>query len=169
MVNRLLTRATLSTKPAPHMGMVLPVYTTCTSPLRRAVDFLAHMQLKAILHERKPDLVDGPTLEQVSAGLRAVRAATGEAERWLAANFLERRAAADPAPWPARIDAWGLEGFVDLRKDPEKFSFDKWQATLTSKTRRFQLEAPVAVTLAGIDREGDHLAHFEPAPGEGVV
>ena len=91
------------------------------------------------------------------------------------------RAAADPAPWPARIvhlsssgfmariDAWGLEGFVDLRKDPEKFSFDKWQATLTSKTRRFQLEAPVAVTLAGIDREGDHLAYFEPAPGEGVV
>jgi len=181
MVNRLLTRATLSTKPAPHMGMVLPVYTTCTSPLRRAVDFLAHLQLKAILHERKPDLVNGPMLEQVSAGLRAVRAATGEAERWLAANFLERRAAADPSPWPARIvhlsssgfiariDAWGLEGFVDLRKDPEKFSFDKWQATLTSKTRRFQLEAPVTVTLAGIDREGDHLVHFEPAPGEGVV
>ena len=25
------------------------------------------------------------------------------------------------------------------------------------------------VTLAGIDREGDHLAYFEPAPGEGVV
>lgn len=181
MVNRLLTRATLSTKPSPHMGMVLPVYTTCTSPLRRAVDFLAHLQLKAILHERKPDLVDGPMLEQVSAGLRAMRAATSEAERWLAANFLERRAAADPAPWPARIvhlsssgfmariDAWGLEGFVDLRKDPEKFSFDKWQATLTSKTRRFQLEAPVAVTLADIDREGDHLAHFEPAPGEGLV
>ncbi|MHA7817761.1 MAG: RNB domain-containing ribonuclease [Pseudohaliea sp.] len=181
MVNRLLTRATLSTKPAPHMGMVLPVYTTCTSPLRRAVDFLAHLQLKAILHGRKPDLVDGPMLEQVSAGLRAVRAATGEAERWLAANFLERQAAADPAPWPARIvhmsssgfmarlDAWGLEGFVDLRKDPEKFSYDKWQATLTSKTRRFQLEAPVAVTLAGIDREGDHLAGFEPAPGEGAL
>jgi len=180
MVNRLLTRATLSTKPAPHMGMVLPVYTTCTSPLRRAVDFLTHLQLKAILHERKPDLVDGPMLERVSAGLRAVRAATGEAERWLAGNFLERRAAADPAPWPARIvhmsssgfmariDAWGLEGFVDLRKDPEKFSYDKWQATLTSKTRRFQLDAPVAVTFAGIDREGDHLAQLRPAPGEGA-
>ncbi|WP_035517996.1 RNB domain-containing ribonuclease [Pseudohaliea rubra] len=181
MINRLLTRATLSTKPAPHMGMVLPVYTTCTSPLRRAVDFLVHLQLKAILHERKPDLVHGPTLERVGAGLRAVRAATADAERWLAANFLEKRAAADPAPWPARIvhlsssgfvariDAWGLEGFVDLRKDPEKFSYDKWQATLTSKTRRFQLEAPVAVTLAGIDREGDHLARFLPAPGEGAL
>ncbi|HKK22139.1 MAG TPA: RNB domain-containing ribonuclease, partial [Pseudohaliea sp.] len=181
MVNRLLTRAVLSTKPAPHMGMVLPVYTTCTSPLRRAVDFLAHLQLKAILHERKADLVDGPMLEQVSAGLRAVRAATREAERWLAANFLERQAAADPGPWPARIvhlsssgfmarlDAWGLEGFVDLRKDPEKFSYDKWQATLTSKTRRFQLNAPVAVTFAGIDREGDHMALFLPAPGEGAL
>ncbi|MEZ5502516.1 MAG: RNB domain-containing ribonuclease [Halioglobus sp.] len=32
MVNRLLTRADLSTEPAPHMGMALASYTNCTSP-----------------------------------------------------------------------------------------------------------------------------------------
>lgn len=180
MVNRLLTRATLSTTPAPHMGMVLPVYTTCTSPLRRAVDLLAHLQIKALLHGREATLVDEAALETVSQGVRAARAASNEAERWLAANFLERQAGAAAGPWDARIvhissngfmarlDAWGLEGFVDLRKDPEKFSYDKWQAALTSKTRRFQLEQPVAVTLAGVDRDAGYQALFVPAPGEGA-
>ena len=50
MVNRLLTRADLTTEPAPHMGMALDSYTNCTSPLRKYVDFLVHMQIKAVLH-----------------------------------------------------------------------------------------------------------------------
>jgi ribonuclease R len=180
MVNRLLTRATLSSAPGPHMGLVLPVYTTCTSPLRRACDFLAHLQIKAVLHGRRADLVDSATLETLGQRLQAVRAASADAERWLAANFLERMAREQPGPWPAHIvhissngfiartDAWGLDGFVDLRRDPEKFSYDKWQATLQSKTRRFRLEDPVAVTLAGIDREGGQQALFTPAPGAGA-
>lgn len=179
MVNRLLTRATLSTQPAPHMGMSLPVYTTCTSPLRRAVDLLVHLQLKALLHGREATLVDATTLQTVSEGLARARAATAEAERWLAANFVERQAADAAAPWPARIvhissngfvarlDAWGVDGFVDLREDAEKFSYDKWQATLTSKTRRFQLDQPLTVTFAGVDRDGGHQVRLLPAVDAG--
>jgi ribonuclease R len=180
MVNRLLARAELVPQAAPHMGMGLPVYTTCTSPLRRYVDLLAHEQLKAILHGRNPDLVDGATLSAVTARLQAVRAATAEAERWLAANYLQRLAAEGPDPWPgrvthinsngfmARLDDSGLEGFVDLRKDPEKFSFDKWQASLTSKTRRFCLEQPVQVRLQAVDHDAGHQCLFELAPGCGL-
>ena len=34
VVNRLLARARLSKKPGEHMGMSVPLYTNCTSPLR---------------------------------------------------------------------------------------------------------------------------------------
>jgi exoribonuclease R len=49
MINRLMSRASFSVKPAPHMGMALPVYTNGTSPLRKALDFCVHLQLKAML------------------------------------------------------------------------------------------------------------------------
>jgi ribonuclease R len=47
MANRLLTRAQVSATAGPHMGMALPGYTNCTSPLRKYVDFLVHEQIKA--------------------------------------------------------------------------------------------------------------------------
>jgi ribonuclease R len=54
-----------------------------------------------------------------------------------------------------RLHDTGIEGFVDLRKDPEKFSFDKWTASLTSTTRRFELEQEVDVEFAGaLEKEG---------------
>jgi ribonuclease R len=181
MLNRLLTRAELSTEPAPHMGMGLALYANCTSPLRKYVDYLTHRQIKAILHGQAPLALDAATLDALSARQQRVRGATLEAERWLAANYLRRLAEAEPgAAWPARIhhinssgfgirlEASGLEGFVDLRKDPEKFSFDKWQATLTSTTRRFQLEQSVAVVFAEADTAAPHQCRFVPAAGCGL-
>jgi ribonuclease R len=47
----------------------------------------------------------------------------------------------------------GLEGIVDLRKNPEKFSFDKWTASLTSSTRRFALAQAVEVTFLCVDEK----------------
>ena len=47
--------------------------------------------------------------------------------------------------------AWGIEGQVDLRKDPEKFSFDRWTATLTSPTRSFQLGREIKVKIERVD------------------
>ena len=50
---------------------------------------------------------------------------------------------------------------MDLRKDPEKFSYDKWTASLTSTTRRFALEQAVEVRFTGVDRDDQHRALFE--------
>ena len=85
MANRLLTRAHISAKPGPHMGMALPGYSNCTSPLRKYVDFLVHMQIKAQLSGLPPATrIDQAMLDTVQAQLAACRAATLEAERWLA-------------------------------------------------------------------------------------
>jgi ribonuclease R len=67
-----------------------------------------------------------------------------------------------------RIEDNGLEGFVDLRKDPEKFSYDKWTASLTSTTRRFQLDQSVELNFLGADRANQYRAMFTVVDGCGL-
>jgi len=180
MVNRLLTRAAITAEPAPHMGMALECYTNCTSPLRKYLDFLVHLQIKSVLRGGTGREVAAETLRELSERLALSRAATQEAERWLASKYLSRLAAAPGVTFRARIahvtsggfsirllDS-GLEGFVDVRKDAEKFSYDKWTASLTSTTRRFQLEQEVEVSYSGADAQGLWMARFELAPGCGL-
>ena len=180
MINRLLTRAELSASPGPHMGMALEVYTNCTSPLRKYVDFLVHLQIKALLHGDQATQVSTQLLERLAQRLANTRQATLEAERWLAGKYLARLAAEGERTFKAtvshinssgfnvRLDENGLEGFVDLRKDPEKFSYDKWTASLTSTTRRFQLEQAVELRFREVDRADQYRALFEVVEGCGL-
>ena len=174
MVNRLLTRAQLSAQPGLHMGMALPAYTNCTSPLRKYLDFLVHLQIKSVLRGEGGQQVTQQVLDGLSQRLASTRGATREAERWLAGNYLRRLTSGGDMRFAARIihinssgftvrlEDNGLEGFVDLRKDPEKFSYDKWTASLTSTTRRFQLEQPVSLAFTGVDTQNQHQALFTP-------
>jgi ribonuclease R len=180
MINRLLTRAELSVGPGPHMGMALEAYTNCTSPLRKYVDFLVHLQIKALLHGDQATQVSPQLLERLAQRLANTRQATLEAERWLAGKYLARLATAGDRSFKAtvshinssgfnvRLDENGLEGFVDLRKDPEKFSYDKWTASLTSTTRRFQLEQAVELRFKAVDRGDQYRALFELLEGCGL-
>ncbi|MDJ0879146.1 MAG: ribonuclease R [Halieaceae bacterium] len=160
MANRLLARAELLAKPAPHMGMGLECYSNCTSPLRKYVDFLVHRQIKAMLHGDEGETLSNPELTGLSARLATVRQATREAELWLQCEFLAnnigeefeaRVAQISSSGFTAKLVDTGIEGQVDLRKDPEKFSFDRWAATLSSPSRTFQLEQPVKVRLERAD------------------
>ncbi len=180
MINRLLTRAELSDAAAPHMGMALPCYTNCTSPLRKYVDFLVHLQIKALLHGDPPAHVDAELLAHLGDRLAKSRSATLEAERWLASRYITRLAEKNGPEFKAtvshvsssgfnvRLDDNGLEGFADLRQDPEKFSYDKWTASLTSTTRRFALQQAVAVKFLGVDEDNRYAARFEPVEGCGL-
>jgi VacB/RNase II family 3'-5' exoribonuclease len=180
MINRLLTRAELSCEPEPHMGMALPCYTNCTSPLRKYVDFLVHLQIKAVLNGAEARIVDANILADLKQRLSASRAATLEAERWLASNYLQKITQGSyreftatishvtSGGFSARLDDNGLTGFVDLRKDPEKFSYDKWTASLTSTTRRFQLNQSVSLNFTGADTEVVYQALFKPVASCGL-
>jgi VacB/RNase II family 3'-5' exoribonuclease len=180
MINRLLTRAELSAVAAPHMGMALDCYTNCTSPLRKYMDFLVHLQIKSVLHGQAADRVSPQILADLAERIANARTATAEAERWLASNYLTRLATADSARFKARVvhinssgfnvrlEDSGLEGFVDLRKDPEKFSYDKWTASLTSTTRRFQLEQAVELSFSAVDEEIPYRSLFTLVEGCGL-
>ena len=180
MVNRLLTRAVLTTEPAPHMGMALSCYTNCTSPLRKYSDFLVHLQIKATLNGAKGQLVDAKTLTGLMERLAISRSATQEVERWLASNYVSKLAKAEDNLFKAaithitssgftvRLNNNGLAGFVDLRKDAEKFSYDKWNASLTSSTRRFQLGQAVDLNFVGVSAEIIYQSLFKPITGCGL-
>jgi len=180
MVNRLLSRAELGTEPADHMGMGLECYTNCTSPLRKYLDFLVHLQIKSLLHDGNARAVDPAMLVRLGEQQARCRAATLEAERWLAGRYLERLAAGgqtsftatiayiSSSGFTARLDSNGLEAAVDLREQPEKFSYDKWTASLTSTTRRFQVEQAVELLYLGPDPQRQSAGLFSPAPGSGL-
>jgi VacB/RNase II family 3'-5' exoribonuclease len=181
MANRLLTRAAVTTQHAPHMGMALDCYTNCTSPLRKYVDFLVHLQIKAILNKKEPtENVEETLLKGLRNRIGASREATMATDRWLAGNYLKRLTQDGGVTFKAtvshvtssgfttRLTQNGLTGFVDLRKDPEKFSYDKWTASLTSTTRRFQIEQTVELSLIGLDDEISNQALFAPVPGCGL-
>ena len=154
------------------MGMALPAYTNATSPLRKYLDFMVHRQIKAVLEKSTPDKVAGGILSKTSEMIARSREASQAAERWLTHNYFEKLQKdghhhfsgaichITSAGFTVRLDETGLEGLVDLRQDPEKFSFDKWTASLTSTTRRFQLNQNVNVTYAGVSPEGDHAVVF---------
>jgi VacB/RNase II family 3'-5' exoribonuclease len=180
MINRLLTRAEISGAAAPHMGMALECYSNCTSPLRKYLDFLVHLQIKSVLHGQAADRVSPEVLTALARRLANARTATAEAERWLASQYLAGLAADDNVTFKARVvhinssgfaarlNDNGLEGFVDLRKDPEKFSYDKWTASLTSTTRRFQLEQQVELRFSAVDDEIPYRSLFRLVEGCGL-
>ncbi len=174
MVNRLLTRAEISTEAQPHMGMALPCYSHCTSPLRKYTDFLSHRQIKKALHDAPVDELKQEQLSELSAHIQRSRNASQAAELWLKCEFLQDKVGEE---YPARIshmsssgftvrlDDNGIEGLVDLRKDSEKFSFDRWTATLSSATRSFQLETSIRVKLVKADSAKREIL-FEPIQAE---
>ncbi len=180
MVNRLLTRADLTCEPAPHMGMALHSYTNCTSPLRKYVDFLVHMQIKAALRGAAAQSVSPQLLSDIKQRLAISRTATLEAERWLASKYLARLTKdkvvvlkatithVTSGGFNVRLEDNGLTGFVDLRQDPEKFSYDKWTASLTSTSRRFQLNHRVELTYVGVDKDVLYQTLFTPVAGCGL-
>jgi VacB/RNase II family 3'-5' exoribonuclease len=160
MANRLLARAELTTEVGVHMGMGLQCYSNCTSPLRKYTDYLAHRQIKSALHDGDTQQLSNQQLSAVSDSISRGRQASREAEMWLQCEFLlphvgEEFAATishiNSSGFTARLLNWGLEGQIDLRKDPEKFSFDRWTATLTSPTRKFQLEKNLRIKIERVD------------------
>ena len=130
MINRLLTRAELSASPGPHMGMALEVYTNCTSPLRKYVDFLVHLQIKALLHGDQATQVSTQLLERLAQRLANTRQATLEAERWLAGKYLARLAAEGERTFKATVSHINSSGF-NVRLD-ENCTGDRKSTRLNS-------------------------------------
>jgi len=103
-----------------------------------------------------------------------------EAEQWLKCEYLLPHVGEEydavishinSGGYSARLLDNGIEGQVDVRKDPEKFSFDRWTATLSSPSRSFQLQQSIRVVVQRVDVEKREIvlapiavSADEPAP-----
>ncbi|MEM6484771.1 MAG: VacB/RNase II family 3'-5' exoribonuclease [Pseudomonadota bacterium] len=173
MVNRLLTRARLSTKAKPHKGLALSSYSNCTSPLRKCLDLVTQLHIKSVIRGEQAALFSQGDLEKLTQRLQKLRQISLEAERWLTLLHLQQLSKASNDAWPGRIshisnhgftvqlDRNGLEGYVDLRQEKDRFQFDRLRSLLKSKARTFHLDMPVEVTLAGEDSQTPHLPSFK--------
>jgi ribonuclease R len=142
------------------MGMAMDCYSNCTSPLRKYTDYLAHRQIRAALHEGNTRQLQKAQLRALGDRLAWARKASREAEMWLKCEYLKDHVGEEglasishinSGGFTARLLASGIEGKVDLRRDPEKFSFDRWTASLTGASRSFQLEQEIRVRIERVD------------------
>ena len=172
MINRLMSRASFSVKPAPHMGMAVELYTNGTSPLRKALDYCVHLQLKAMLGDSSITPAPATVFDAINQASAKNRQAVNSAQNWLTCNYLNKCAAngenafegsivhINTSGFTVRLDENGLEGVVDLRSHKDKFSFDKWEMSLSSKNTRFALGQSVSVEYLPADKPRGTQAAF---------
>lgn len=160
IVNRLLSRAEIKSTANFHMGMSLNCYSNFTSPLRKYTDFLSHRQIKAVLRGVETSHYDDTYLSELYERQRRSRQASRETEQWLVCQYAEQFIGKimpstishiNSSGFSVRAEDTGIEGFVDLRKHPEKFSFHQLTMVLKSKTHSFQLEQNIQVKLTKVD------------------
>ncbi len=160
IASRSLARSQFSRRAAPHFGMGLPAYTTITSPIRKFGDLLLHRSLKAKLAGTAPPSIDDATLATLQLSSDRARQAARLAEEWLECLWLQQQPAQpyegvishlNSSGFSVRLDENGIEGFVDTRKRPGKYSFDQTLMRLTGGDGTFQLEQRVRVSVTGVD------------------
>ncbi|MGK0498757.1 MAG: VacB/RNase II family 3'-5' exoribonuclease [Oceanicoccus sp.] len=174
VLSRLLERSKLTTVPAAHYGMALPRYTTFTSPLRKYSDLLVHRLIKAKL-ELKDQPVAVPSdaiLEQVQQGQDASRQAKYQFEQWLKCQFIKPMLGQCFSGEVSQINSNGftvrlndnfIEGFVETRLLPDKYSFDPMRLRLSSKQLVIELNQAIDIEVSDVDVEQRSIRFTLPA------
>ena len=162
ILSRQLARAEMRFEPAPHQGMGLAAYTTFTSPLRKFSDFYVHRLIKAALWNKPMKALNSQQLEALQTAQFRARQAANTLETWLKADYAKTLTEEPmegtisrtmPSGFFVRLDANGLEGFVNCKDLDGKYSFDPVTLRLVHNKngRIFQLDQRATVSFAGVD------------------
>ena len=161
VLSRMLERGQIVTEPKPHVGMGLSRYTTFTSPIRKYSDLLVHRILKAKLKGDSPKAISNEQLDTLQTGLDNARQARSQMEQWLKCQHIggqiEQAASGvisqiNSNGFTVRLES-GIEGFVETRLLPEKYSFDPLRLRLTSKSRTVELDQAIDIVVQEVDSE----------------
>ena len=158
LISRQLDKSILSSEVGPHFGMGLQQYTTFTSPLRKAQDYLIHRQISALLQGKK-EAIDTSRLTKLSEATQAIRNAVNDAEQWLKCQFIAKKSDILQANvlrvfstgFQVKLIGNGIEGFVSTKEMDGKYSFNQERMIITSKGQSFELDQIVNVQLKQID------------------
>lgn len=158
IISRQLDKSSLSSEAQPHFGMGLAQYTTFTSPLRKAQDYLIHRQISALLNNKK-EPIESQKLTAIAEATQAIRNAVNDAELWLKCQFIAKKKDIFEASvlrvfstgFQVKLVENGIEGFVSTKDMEGKYSFNQAHMTITNKGQSFSLDQIVNVQLKQID------------------
>ncbi len=173
LFSRLLERSTLERRSGPHSGMGLDRYSTFTSPIRKYNDLLVHRQIKAVLNGEAVTQLSEDLLVDMQSKHQSARSASNELDHWYKCLFMESLPDVAEQTFAAtiymvhsgginvRLDDWGIEGVIDLRKRKQKYSFDALMQLQESSKERYQLGENLTVRLQRCELDECKL-FFEP-------
>ena len=158
LISRQLDKSSLVSEAKPHFGMGLPYYTTFTSPLRKAQDYLVHRQISYLLKQQHYP-INPALLSQLMEATQAIRHTVSDAEQWLKCQFIAKSKEAFEASilrifstgFQVKLLENGIEGFISTKDMTDKFSFNQERLQSTRKGQLFQLDQIVHVQLKQID------------------
>ena len=162
VLSRLLERSRLSQQSNPHYGMGLHNYTTFTSPIRKFSDFLVHRLIKQKLRSEPLNLPPQEILDELQQKLNETRQARTEMEKQLKCQFMAPFvkqsytglvSQINSNGFTVRLDDIHIEGFVDTRLLPDKYSFDPMRLRLSSKNLSIELDQPIKIIVSEVDTE----------------
>ncbi len=169
LVVKQLSRSYFTAEALPHFGLGVEAYTTFTSPLRKANDYLLHRQLDRFLTDSKVEKITDASLESLAEGVQAARTAVNEVEQWLKCQFMAGNKDEHKAEvirtfssgFQVRLLENGIEGFVSTRELEGKYSFHQDSMELVGSDASYALGQEVAVRLKQIDWSRKQM-QFEP-------
>ncbi len=158
LISRQLDKSNLASTASPHFGMGLQQYTTFTSPLRKAQDYLIHQQISSLL-QGKNYAIDSKKLLKLSDATQAIRNAVNDAEQWLKCQFIAKKQDILKAKvlrvfstgFQVKLIENGIEGFISTKEMEGKYSFNQERMLITSKGLSIELDQVVDVQLKQID------------------
>lgn len=160
VLSRLLSRARLSNTRLPHFGMGLPSYTTFTSPIRKYTDLLVHRIIKEKLHGKPQTRFSDEQLAAIQQRQDDSRQARSQMEQWLKCQFIlplvgqefsGQVSQVNSNGFAVRLDDNLIEGFVETRALPDKYSFDPMRLRLKSKKLSIELDQAITVVVKEVD------------------
>lgn len=160
VLSRLLSRARLSNKRLPHFGMGLPSYTTFTSPIRKYTDLLVHRIIKEKLHGLPQTRYNDEQLEAIQQRQDNSRLARSQMEQWLKCQYIQPLVGQEFGGQVSQINSNGftvrldenlIEGFVETRTLPDKYSFDPMRLRLKSKKLTIELDQAISIVVKEVD------------------
>jgi len=159
IMTRQLEKSRQASKSAPHFGMGLKQYTTFTSPLRKANDYLVHKQLSSLKDGKLTASIDPRELEKLELKLQNARGAVFDVEQWLKCQFMAKNKDVHQASvlrtfstgFQVRLLENGIEGFVSTKEMEGKYSFNQDLLSLTGKAMSFKLDQLIEVRVNQID------------------
>lgn len=156
---RQLERTEFKAKPAPHFGLGFDVYTTVTSPLRKANDYLVHKQLRQILSEGASAHIDTKSIQAIDAKQDDIRKAVFDIEQWLKCEYMMRQQGEFEAEvvrvfttgLQVRLKDNGIEGVISTRDIDGKCSFNQDRMHLKTAVGEFCLLQSLKVKPKRVD------------------